>query len=250
MFLVCPQCQSQYALDPAKLGAGRTVRCVSCGFSWFQGGAEGAVGAAPAAQESIQDTVNRLNQDDEAFQSAVTAETVDEEAEQRARRARIRAAASVPATSVESEPFRLNANAFGAVVFTTCLIATVAVFFYARVPMVKYWPRSVALYELLHLRNAEASSLRIADVAAARGIVDSTVLEVEATITNEGKNEALAPSMRVMLKGEGDALVKEWNLRGGGKTMAAGETVPIKLKLPETPAEGNTLEIRIGRDGG
>ncbi|MGL6187989.1 MAG: MJ0042-type zinc finger domain-containing protein [Holosporales bacterium] len=36
MVLVCQSCQSRYHLDPHVLGAGRLVRCVSCGHTWHQ----------------------------------------------------------------------------------------------------------------------------------------------------------------------------------------------------------------------
>ncbi len=56
MILTCPECETQYFADDSTIGeSGRTVKCASCGHSWFVG-PEGAPSAAtsPGAHETYR----------------------------------------------------------------------------------------------------------------------------------------------------------------------------------------------------
>ena len=85
MILTCPQCQAQYRLDPAMLGAaGRDVRCVTCSHMWFQipvsavpAASQKAEVAPPPAQETPAQSITEalqtiIEKDDAAFEAVLS----------------------------------------------------------------------------------------------------------------------------------------------------------------------------------
>ena len=65
MILTCPECETQYFADDSTIGeSGRTVKCATCGHSWFVGpeGAQGpsaAIGAHEAYRLKVRERRRR-----------------------------------------------------------------------------------------------------------------------------------------------------------------------------------------------
>src|SRR5689334_24579951 len=63
MLIVCPNCSTSYAIEPASLGAaGRTVRCARCKTTWFANGPQAVPEMATAdtageAQEAFKGVI-------------------------------------------------------------------------------------------------------------------------------------------------------------------------------------------------
>jgi predicted Zn finger-like uncharacterized protein len=55
MLIVCPNCSTSYAIEPASLGAaGRTVRCARCSTTWFVDGSKPAPEMTVAAEDTTE----------------------------------------------------------------------------------------------------------------------------------------------------------------------------------------------------
>ena len=110
MILTCPSCETQYFADDSTIGeSGRTVKCATCGHSWFvrpEGVAGHEHAAAPAAHEIYRERVR----------------------EQRRRKSRFAALLSWIVTA--------------AVFFTLGLAAIIF-----RNDVVKFWPESATAYK-------------------------------------------------------------------------------------------------------
>ena len=110
MILTCPSCETQYFADDSTIGeSGRTVKCATCGHSWFvrpEGVAGHEHAAAPAAHEVYRERVR----------------------EQRRRKSRFAALVSWIVTA--------------AVFFTLGLAAIIF-----RNDVVKFWPESASAYK-------------------------------------------------------------------------------------------------------
>src|SRR5215813_3864645 len=63
MHIVCPNCSTSYAIEPASLGAaGRTVRCARCKTTWFAD--------APQAVPELA-TADAVGEAEEAFKGVI-----------------------------------------------------------------------------------------------------------------------------------------------------------------------------------
>lgn len=281
MILTCPKCQSQYNLDPAKLGAaGRDVRCVSCGNMWFQAAEEGkpapvmaealpvAASAPPpeTAAKSIADTLNSiLEKDDAAFEAVLSSVAKNV--------GKVEAAppASVPETSaavtpmpapaekravvrqetvlpvVTHNPLGMGATAFGAMVFLFCAFLTLAPLFAAKGPVVRHWPAMSLLYRTMGFDvTAPGEGLRISEITAEKRIDSkSKVLVVEGKMTNMSSRTVPYPPLHVTLTNEKNKTVKEWDLKPGITDIASGDIVPLMLQLEDVPDDGATVELRV-----
>ncbi len=279
MILTCPQCQSQYNLDPAMLGvSGRDVRCVSCSHMWFQipdtvvpepQPAKSFEAAAPAqetAAKSITDALNSiLEKDDAAFDEVLSNVAKGTKAES------VKPSASAPASALQQQsdapeerknrmvrqetalpvvthdPMGMGASAFGGMVFLLCTFATLMVVFIAKGPIIQHWPQMVLLYKTLGFEaKAPGEGLRLSEITAERRIDNhSKTLVVEGKMTNITEHDIAYPALHIILKNEKDMVTKEWDLKAGVTQVASGDIVPVMLQLQDVPEDGSTVEVRV-----
>jgi predicted Zn finger-like uncharacterized protein len=237
MILTCPQCQSNYNLDPAKLGAeGKTVRCVSCHHTWFQ---------TPVADEPAKKDEAVFNQ----ILSEVGGETPAAEAAEPVADNREPAARSdIPAAGIITHnPLGVGAAAFGGLVFCLCLSLTLAFLFLAQKPLVRQWPPMALFYKTLgfHLK-APGEGLRLSEIVAEQRIDKQDImLVIEGKITNMSEHQIAYPPLSVALKNGQGVSIKDWKLEPGVIKLASGETVPVMLQLTGAPPEGASIEVRV-----
>jgi len=271
MILTCPQCQSQYNLDDQKLGAGRTVRCVSCKHAWYQtpeGIAaspppspappppppETGVAVAPAeSPPSIQEAFDTiLKQDEATFENMLSAAAQD---------AGVNAEASPPSppppppkkrapppSVITHNPFGVSANAFGGLVFLLLVSLTFAALFTMQKPFLHRWPQMALMYNAIGLgAPVPGEGLRIEELTAARGKNDegADILDVKAKMTNMTRRPLPFPPLYVSVKDADGKTIKDWKLKSRDKKIAGEETVPMILKLPQPPPGGDTVEVRV-----
>lgn len=278
MILTCPQCQAQYKLDPAKLGAsGRDVRCVTCRHMWFQlpdtAVSEAAMYSAPQkppaeaaspmqekAAQSITDALNSiLEKDDAAFDEVLStvakgAKTVKEppasvtprDKAPVEKKSMIRQDASALAVLTHN-PLGLGAQLFGGLVFLLCCFLTLAVIFMGKGPIVRHWPQMALLYKTIGFEvKAPGEGLRLSEITAEKRIDDhSKTLVVEGKMTNMSAHDIAYPALHVILKNDRNAITKTWDLKPGVTQIASGDIVPVMLQLEGMPEDGSTVEVRV-----
>jgi predicted Zn finger-like uncharacterized protein len=245
MILTCPQCQSQYNLEPGKLGQGRTVRCVGCSHAWFQPG-----------EEPIQASVEAPRQDDAVFE-AILSEVGDSTA-QRAKEADddmggihagttqlLRHTSSTPV--ITHNPFGVGAAAFGWLTFFLWTSLTLTFVFLAQKPLVRHWPSMTLLYQTMGFHiEAPGEGIRIGEIVAEQRLEkEGRVLAVDGKMTNMSEHDIAYPPLHVVLKNTQGEPVKEWELDAGATVLASGETVPVMLQLPDMPQDGTAIEVRV-----
>lgn len=241
MILTCPECQSQYKLDPEKLGAeGRTVRCVSCHHMWFQKPAAAAPTEAPSVTEALE-TI--LKQDDIAFEAVLSKTDENRKISSPTPIASQRHEKTPSLAVITHNPLGVNATAFGALVFCLCAFLTLAVIFSARNTIVHRWPQTALAYKTIGLNvTAPGEGLRLSEIAAEQ---QDTALMVEGKITNTTEHEIDYPALQVTLKNKRDIIVKEWILKTGAAKIASGEAAPVMLQLSDAPEDGASIDLRV-----
>jgi predicted Zn finger-like uncharacterized protein len=225
MILTCPQCQSQYNLDPGKLGAGgKTVRCVGCHHTWFQAPEPEPVAPAAPVETLVQEG---------AILSDEQLPPVEPLPE-------------LP--PIMHNPFGLSASPFGWLTLCLCVFATLVVVFLLQKPVVRHWPQMSLFYKTLGFHVAvPGDGLRISEIVAEQRIdqQDATLM-IEGKITNMSEHEIAYPPLYVTLKDGQGVMIKGWKLDAGVIRIASGETAPIMLQLAGAPPEaGKTVEVRV-----
>lgn len=273
MILTCPQCQAQYKLDPAMLGAaGRDVRCVTCRHMWFQlpdtAVSEAAqkpaeTAAAPmqeTAAQSITDALNSiLEKDDAAFDEVLStvakgaktakeppASVMPHDKTPIKEKSMIRQDAAALAVLTHN-PLGMGAQLFGGLVFLLCCFLTLAVIFVGKGPIVRHWPQMALLYKTIGFEvKAPGEGLRLSEVTAEKRIDDhSKTLVVEGKMTNMTEHDIAYPALHVILKNDRNAITKTWDLKPGVTQIASGDIVPVMLQLDGAPEDGTTVEVRV-----
>lgn len=260
MILTCPQCQTQYSLETAKLGvSGRVVRCVSCSHTWFQAQEieqEAAEASAPPEQQPVPEKPAAvLEQEQTPVQEPL--EPVDKEAEifdaiLSGVGSRGESASPPPRQEISPEvitynPLGVGANAFGALTFFLCLSVTLLVLFAGQRPIIRHWPQMTLLYKTLGFHpHVPGDGLRISAVVAERRMDDGKkVLAVAGKMTNMSERAVAYPPLHVILKDEQMKVVKDWDIKAVASKLASGEDTPLKLQLWDAPAVGSIVEIHV-----
>ncbi len=237
MFITCPQCQSQYKLEPEQLGAGgRTVRCTDCRHTWFESPPGGTAPEPDKDQEIFSTILSTVN----AKPSEPAFPAIPEE---RTLVARHETASPV----ITHNPLGVSATAFGGLTFCLCLSLTLAGVFLGKHQIVSQWPQAVLLYKTLGFYiEAPGEGLKFSEVVAERRIDKGRkALMVEGKITNMTEQPIMSPSFHVLLKEGREAVLREWTPNPGADEIAAGAAVPFTLPLPDAPAAGTVIEVRV-----
>jgi predicted Zn finger-like uncharacterized protein len=240
MILTCPQCQSQYNLDPGKLGAGgRTVRCAGCSHTWFQ-----------PSEAPIHASAEAPQQDDAVFEAILS--EVGDSAALRTKEAAdadmmqvLRHISSAPV--ITYNPLGVGALAFGWLTFFLWTSLTLLFLFLAQNQVVRHWPSMALLYQTMGFPlEAPGEGIRISEIVAEQRLEkEGRVLVVEGKMTNMSEHDIPYPPLQVVLKNMQGVPVKEWKLDSGTTVLASGETVPVMLELPEMPLDGAAIEVRV-----
>ncbi|MBI3441234.1 MAG: zinc-ribbon domain-containing protein [Proteobacteria bacterium] len=256
MILTCPQCQSQYNLDPDKLGvSGRVVRCVSCSHTWFQTAEPTKTASATEqAPQQLAPTKKSMAAEPTATVGAMggkDAEIFDAILSKLGIHVSPAPSPStrqeISPTVITHNPLGVNANAFGALTFFLCSSVTLLVVFLGQKPIVSHWPQTTLLYKTLGFHpKLPGEGLRISEVVAEhRANQDKTVLVVEGKITNMNERTVAYPPLHVVLKNDQLHPIKEWEIRAESAKLTSGETMPVVLQLKGAPPEGSIVEMHV-----
>lgn len=271
MHIVCPNCTTSFAINPAALGStGRNVRCSRCKLTWLARAedaletVEAAAAAAPmAARRDVAAEWDAMAQEDaapvvesppvspdwpsqaarheaEADWTTAARHDLDEEAEEPARRSRLRQLFSLP-------PLPPIPMLRGAGLTATCAVmaALVAALIVWRTDVVRLLPQTANFYRLVGL-EVNLRGLAFKDIKITYETVDAKpVLVIEGMIVGATGKAVDIPRLRFSVRDAQGAEVYAWNAVLEQTVLKPGERAWFKSRLASPPPEGRNIDIRF-----
>jgi len=206
MILTCPECETQYFAEDSTIGeSGRTVKCATCGHSWF-------VGPEGASSE------NSLLGAHETYRLKV-----------RERRRRKSRAAALSAWTVAG----------------AALLVVLAGLVLFRGQVVKQWPESASTYAAIGmpvnrfgLEFLETEAERFFDGT-------TPILEVRGAVQNISGRTRSAPLVRVILLDDQGVEVAEAFAQITPSSIPADATALFAARVENPPFESFELELDL-----
>lgn len=205
MILTCPECETQYFAEDSTIGdSGRTVKCASCGHSWFVG------------QQASDPEIATVAGAHEAYRRKVT--------ERRRRKSR-------------------NA-AFTAWLVTGLVFASILggmVLF--REGVVRVWPQSASTFSAIGM-DVNRFDLEFLETEAERFFDGTTpILEVRGAVQNISDDTVSAPQVRVtLLDDEGSRVAQALAPVTPGR-IPTQATARFLARIENPPFESFELEL-------
>jgi predicted Zn finger-like uncharacterized protein len=269
MHIVCPNCTTSFAINPAALGAaGRTVRCSRCKLTWLARPEDAletvAAGAAPlAAQRDVAGEWDATAQEDEtpvvespsmspdwptqatqheaeADWTTAARQDLHDDAEEPPKRSRLRELFTLP-------PFPPIPMLRGVGLTATCgaMAALVVALLVLRNDVVRLLPQTAAFYRLVGL-EVNLRGLAFKDIKITYETVDAKpVLVIEGMIVGRSKEPVGIPRLRFSVRDAQGAEVYAWNAVLEQSTLKPGERAWFKSRLASPPPEGRNIDIRF-----
>ncbi len=205
MILTCPDCETQYFAEDSTIGdSGRTVKCATCGHSWFVG-PEGA--RNPAANIAGAHEAYRLKV--------------------RERRQRKSRSAAMTAWAITGAVF----------------VAVLGGMYVFRKPVVKSWPQAASTYAALGLA-VNRFDLDFLDTESERFFDGTTpILEVRGTVQNTTRNNISAPLVRVILLDDDGEQVALAFAPVAPSRIPADAIAQFSARIENPPFESFELEL-------
>lgn len=225
MNIVCPNCATSYAVDPATLGPnGRTVRCARCKETWVAqpetaaahaGGQDAAAATEPRAgwdqpaEAEPHDTpiIDSPSIASEIPRSALDTITTIEHAPARDE--------SNPPAPAAPKPWlrRRAARRFRPTLPVACLVmaALGLALIVWRAEIVRLLPQTAQFYRLIGL-DVNLRGLAFKDVKVTTGTVDDKpVLAIEGSIVTTGRGAVELPRLRFVVRDAKGGEIYGWN---------------------------------------
>lgn len=262
MPIVCPHCATSYAIDSAKLGAGRSVRCVRCKEVWLakpepqlaMAADVGWPGDAPPVHQGASMIANSdaplIDSPPLASEwpteigtalvpafAPSSAAVIDVAPAPRDRRAKnSRKAGDRRAGSRASLRLPTSVAAMGA------LVGALLVW---RGDVVRLMPQTAAFYRTIGL-DVNLRGLSFRDVKLGSEIVDGKpVLIIEGAIVDDLKKPVEIPRLRFVVRDAKGTAVYAWNAAPEQAVIQPGERVAFRSRLAQPPAEAHSIDVRF-----
>lgn len=267
MHIVCPNCTTSFAINPAALGeAGRTVRCSRCKLTWLARPDEAletvaAAGAPLAARHSAAAEWDTMAQDDqspevespsispdwpsqaaqhEAEADWTTAARHGLHEEEPPKRSRLRALFRLP--PFPPVPMLQGARLTAACAAMATLVLALIVW---RTDVVRLLPQTASFYRLVGL-EVNLRGLAFKDVKITYETVDAKpVLVIEGMVIGQSKDPVGIPRLRFSVRDAQGAEVYAWNAVLQQSVLKPGERTWFKSRLASPPPEGRNIDIRF-----
>jgi predicted Zn finger-like uncharacterized protein len=275
MHIVCPNCTTSFAVNPAALGEeGRTVRCSRCKMTWLARAEDTVetVAMAPAMAATDQAQAHRdvaaergamAQQDGQTpvvESPSISADWPSRAAQHEAeadwttaarhgsrddedgqpKRSRLRGLFSLP-------PFPPIPLLRGAGLTATCgaMAALVLVLVVWRNDVVRLLPQTASFYKLVGL-EANLRGLAFKDIKITYETVDAKpVLVIEGMIVGTSKDPVGIPRLRFSVRDAQGAEVYAWNAVLDQAVLKPGDRAWFKSRLASPPPEGRNIDIRF-----
>ncbi len=270
MHIVCPNCTTSFAINPAALGAaGRTVRCSRCKLTWLARAedaletVEMAAAAPAAAQRDVAAEWDAMAQEDatpvvespsvspdwpsqaaryeaEADWTTAARHDIQEDEAEPAKRSRLRELFSLP--PFPPIPILRGINLTMACGAMAALVLALLVF---RNDVVRLLPGTAAFYRLVGL-EVNLRGLAFKDLKITNETVDGKpVLVIEGMIIGASSKPVELPRLRFSVRDAQGAEVYAWNAVLEQTVLKPGERAWFKSRLASPPPEGRNIDIRF-----
>jgi predicted Zn finger-like uncharacterized protein len=270
MHIVCPNCTTSFAVNPAALGAtGRTVRCSRCKLTWLARSEDALeTVAAPAmaagsAQRDVAGEWDTVAQGDgqppavespsistdwpsaaqheaEADWTTAARHDLHAEEDEQPKRSRLRALLSLP--SLPPIPMLRGPGLTATCAAMATLVLALIV---GRNDVVRLLPQTAGFYRLAGL-EVNLRGLAFKDIKITYETVDAKpVLVIEGMIVGESKDPVGIPRLRFSVRDAQGAEVYAWNAVLEQSVLKPGERAWFKSRLASPPPEGRNIDIRF-----
>ena len=276
MHIVCPNCTTSYAVNPATFGdAGRTVRCARCKEVW-QAKPEDLSRPKPrkpamtASQPAPDDDLSGWGLSDEAVRDTdvpvvespsisadlppdpgFTARTEDAdwtvmaqqdaESSQPALRSRFgRLRRFVPVV-----PRMTFAPRHALSMATAAMAALAMALLIWRIDIVKLMPQTAVFYEAFGL-HVNVRGLAFKDVKVLTETVDGKlVMVIEGFVVSETRMPTAMPRLRFVVRDEKGTEIYAWSTVLEKPGLNPGDSTPFRSRLAAPPADGRSIDVRF-----
>lgn len=270
MQIVCPNCTTSYAVNPATFGAaGRTVRCARCKEVWH---ATPESLAPEPRQPAMATGPNEPDEDLSAW--GVTAEDDSDMPEVDSPSISTRLPVEAPAvapppaedadwsvmTRQDAEPAdavpagwrrrvpampHLRVGRHALPVATAAMAALTLALMIWRTDVVKLFPQTALFYQGLGL-DVNVRGLAFKDVKVSTETVDGKpVMLIEGLIVSETRVPTAMPRLRFVLRDEKGTEIYAWSAVLEQPGLNPGDKAWFKSRLASPPAEGRSLDVRF-----
>lgn len=275
MIITCPSCQTQYDVPDSAFGpAGRTVQCARCHEKWHaqtesaqtehedppepeSNADEVGDGAADTEMETAYEVEGY---DDIDFRSLDEVDPIDDDLGSltgldveaaygdKPARQRFRLGKSTPRVVVRKKPAQNGPPAHLWLVGGA--IATAAVGFWLREPIVGMVPQAAAIYELVGV-PVNLVGLDFADITWERATENGfDVLIVRGKIVNTSKKGAYVPAVRLALVDADKRELFSWITETETRALAPGDLAQFEARLASPPQDADNLVVRFASRSG
>ena len=285
MHIVCPNCTTSYAVNPATFGdAGRTVRCARCKEVWLaqpedlarRDSLVPAAAAEPPARPEDEDLSAwgmTEDADDAADQVAPQVESpsiaggdwpagaaqdepgwasqAQDELSRApgpaARPSRLSAALSTLRRLTPWLPARIPfLPRINLSIACAAMAALVLALMIWRVDVVRLMPQTATFYQMVGL-NVNLRGLSFKDVKVSTETVDGKqVLVIEGNIIGESRTKPVAlPRLRFIVRDAQGTEIYAWSAVLEQQGLNPGDKAWFKSRLASPPADGRTIDIRF-----
>jgi len=269
MHIVCPNCTTSFAINPAALGAtGRTVRCSRCKLTWLARSEDAletvaapAMAAAPAPRDVAAEWDAMAQEDTpvvdspsvspdwpsqaslheaEADWTTAARRDIHDDEDEPPKRSRLRELFALP-------PFPPIPLLRGAGLTATCaaMAALVVALVVWRNDVVRLLPQTAGFYRLVGL-EVNLRGLAFKDIKITYETVDAKpVLVIEGMIMGETREPVGIPRLRFSVRDAQGAEVYAWNAVLEQSVLKPGERAWFRTRLASPPPEGRNIDIRF-----
>ena len=238
MILTCPECATSYFADDSSIGAGRTVRCASCGNTWRaepDPPSEAIADVEPPEPEDDPFASTAPVADSELFERPIV-QSVDED--------------PILATPIAGRKDRVKREGgvrsgmvWAALGASLALLVVAALVF--RFDIVRLWPKTASAYAGIGL-PVNGIGLEIEKVHGRQSLMDGRpALVVTGMLHNVRHETIVAPPISIALLDKSGRRVLVKTIVADDPLVPPGQTREFKLSLLNPPAGASSLDITL-----
>ncbi len=272
MILTCPECSARYLVDPkALLPNGRVVRCAKCKHSWRESAPDQEIPQVAAAEaEGPANPPARPETDagqpppEPPTDDSPGAEEDDFALKRPPRQKRPRPipkGSNLPALQDHKHQDSLW-GWYGLAAFIAIIVSS---FMFFQPTISEVWPPSKKLYRAMgmdesrptHSGNSKKAEpaipleklFRIEDTIPSK-VIDGEVitLKVEGKIVGLSDETRRLPLLKIALKDDQGATVREWTFKSSAATISPDEIVPFYTSLPNPPETATSISVTFAEN--
>lgn len=236
MILTCPNCASRFLLPARALApSGRRVRCSSCSSRWFQ---------LPDPDEILDDMEEKIRAISESAKPEIAPSPAEPVAAKRRR------------TDVQSGALKalrmLRRRAGGAIgipylsygAAALVFLAILTVFVVLRPVIMKSWPASAVLYEMIGLPVEIPGEGVTFERISARS-ADEKSVEIEGQVINQTLKKQELPPIEATLEGKSGDPLARWIIDPPAPAAGAEAVLPFKTRYEGDARKAERLQLRF-----